>query len=221
MNKKIIFAIILAILAIIGGYYFTQRSTPMGGPSALNEKTLSVTEKAVCGITAEVTEGPYYVSGTKELTNGDLNYTKLSGDFLTISGHVYEGLDNTKPLKNAKVEIWHADNSGSYHPNSNGATTKYTADQIALRGYVMTDSEGKYSFTTIYPGEYSGRTRHIHIKVLADGFKELTTQLILSLSGDDISFDDDTVSQGLPTCHLLSVQGKEVASANFDFRLAR
>lgn len=74
-------------------------------------------------------------------------------------------------------------------------------------------------FTTVYPGQYSGRTRHIHIKVSADGFSTLTTQLILSLSGDDISFDDDTVSKGLPTCHLLSVAGKEIAKAVFDFRL--
>jgi protocatechuate 3,4-dioxygenase beta subunit len=34
-----------------------------------------------------------------------------------------------------------------------------------LRGYQITDNEGKAHFTTIYPGWYQGRTVHIHFKV--------------------------------------------------------
>ena len=192
----------------------------MNGPAG---KTLTAVEKKNCGITAEVTEGPFFVSGTGALADGNLNFSNLPGDPLSISGHVYDGLDTAKPLSNAKVEIWHADNSGSYHPNGNGPTTNYKPEEIALRGFVLTDATGAYRFTTVYPGEYSGRTRHIHFKINAAGFPELTSQLIMPAKpGDALTFDDDTVSKGLPDCQLLKVDTSTTpASANFDFHVSK
>lgn len=228
MNKSTLYIIIAALLAVV--IYFAWQNNnsqdlrmppPGGAPGGV---TLSTEEKAVCGITAEVTEGPYYVSGMGEAVNGNINFSNASGKPVTVSGYVYEGLDNTKPLKDAIVEVWHADTAGKYLPNGNGPKTNYKESELGLRAYVRTDDTGKYTFSTIYPGEYAGRTTHIHIKVRADGFKELTTQLILPAwdGSDDISFDDDTVSQGLPNCHLLKpVDVSGVATANFDFRLAK
>lgn len=197
------------------------QALPPGPPPGGN--ALTAEQKRSCGITAQVTEGPYYVSGAELLKDGNLNYTGLPGNPLKITGHVYEGLDDSKPLKDATVSIWQADNAGNYHPNGNGPITKYEMSQIALRGYVVTDENGAYSFTTIYPGEYEGRTRHIHVKVLAPGYTELTTQLIVpSLAGDKVTFDEDTVSQGLPNCHLLTIDAsKTPATASFDFRLPK
>lgn len=42
---------------------------------------------------------------------------------------------------------------------------------------VKTDGAGRYTFTSIYPPSYGNRPRHIHVKVRADGFEELTTQI--------------------------------------------
>jgi protocatechuate 3,4-dioxygenase beta subunit len=184
-------------------------------------KALTAAEKQNCGITAEVTEGPYYVSGMPELKDGELNFTGLPGRPLTVSGHVYEGTGDSKPIANAIAEIWHADNSGTYHPNGNGPAARYASADLALRGFVKTGANGLYRFTTIYPGEYSGRTRHIHIKIRAPGKDELTSQLIVpSLAGDALTFDADTVSQGLPNCHLLKIDSSaSPAAASFDFRL--
>ncbi len=39
------------------------------------------------------------------------------------------------------------------------------------------DNRGRYHLETIVPGEYPGRTRHIHVKVQAPGQPVLTTQL--------------------------------------------
>ena len=193
------------------------------GMGGLMGKVLTAAEKKACGLTAEVTEGPYFVSGTDALPDGNLNYSNLPGEPLSISGHVYEGLDTAKPVGNAKLEIWHADNSGSYHPNRNGPVTNYKMEEIALRGFVATDATGAYKFTTVYPGEYSGRTRHIHFKINAAGFPELTTQLIMPAKpGDALTFDDDTVSKGLPDCQLLKVDtSTSPASASFDFHVSR
>jgi protocatechuate 3,4-dioxygenase beta subunit len=209
---------LLAVLLLLCVAGFAVDRLVGGQPEG---KVLSAAEKSACGITAEVTEGPYYVSGTAALVNGNLNTTNLVGDPIRISGHVYEGMDNARPIANATIELWHADASGNYHPNNNGAITSYKPEDIALRGFIKTDEAGAYSFTTIYPGEYSGRTRHIHVKIKADGMPDLTTQLILAKTGDQISFDDDTVSQGLPTCHLLKFDSTtKPQSASFDFRLA-
>ncbi len=209
---------LLAVLLLLCVAGFAVDRLVGGQPES---KVLSGAEKSACGITAEVTEGPYYVSGTAALVDGNLNTTNLAGDPIRISGHVYEGMGNERPIANAMIELWHADASGNYHPNNNGTVTSYKPEDIALRGFIKTDEAGAYSFTTIYPGEYSGRTRHIHVKIKADGMPDLTTQLILAKTGDQISFDDDTVSQGLPNCHLLKFDtAAKPQSASFDFRLA-
>jgi protocatechuate 3,4-dioxygenase beta subunit len=83
-------------------------------------RQLTAAEKQACGLTVEAVEGPYHVSGMTELKDGNLNFTKLAGVPIEITAHVYDGLDATKPLAGAAVEIWHADSDGNYHPNGNG-----------------------------------------------------------------------------------------------------
>lgn len=184
-------------------------------------RQLTAAEKQACGLTVEAVEGPYHVTGMTELKDGNLNFTSLAGVPIEISGHVYDGLDATKPLAGAAVEIWHADSAGSYHPNGNGPASNYKPEEIALRGFVLTDAEGKYRFDTIYPGEYSGRTRHIHFKIRGAGKPELTTQLImLAKPGDTFPFDEDDIAEGLPNCQLLALdETSSPAKATFDFRL--
>ena len=215
MNRfvRVILAVVLLAAAAV-----LAAQLPLLGP--LGGSVLIAAEKTACGKTAEVTEGPYYVSGTSEFKDGNVNATNLAGDPIMISCHVYEGLDNSKPMANAKLEIWHTDAAGNYNPNGNGPATNYQPEEIVLRGFVKTDATGAYKFTTIYPGEYTGRTRHIHIKVTPESKATLTTQLILAKTGDKISFDDDTISQGLPTCHQLKFHATtKPKSANFEFRL--
>lgn len=213
MRRILVGAFLVAILA--SGFSLSRQ---VGG--SLAAVALTVAQKGECGLSVNVTEGPYYVSGTSELKDAELNTTNLPGLPIVISGHVYEGAVGSKPLANSKIEIWHADSSGSYHPNSNGDVTKYKTQDLALRGFVVTDANGAYRFTTIYPGEYTGRTRHIHFKITA-GQKALTTQLIIpSKAGDKIRFDEDTIAQGMPTCALLKFDNSVTPeAATFDFRL--
>ena len=213
----------IALVIVVAAGLAAAKSGLVPGLNGPMGAVLTAEQKKTCGLTAEVTEGPFFVSQTAGLADGNLNYANLPGEALVVSGFVYDGLDKTKPLTNAKIEIWHADNSGSYHPNANGAANKYAASDIALRGFVLTDATGAYKFNTIYPGEYSGRTRHIHFKINATGFKDVTTQLIMPAKpGDKLTFDDDTVSQGLPDCQLLKVDATTTpATAIFDFHMAK
>ena len=79
------------------------------------------------------------------------------------------------PLQGAEVEIWHCDAAGVYSDVSDpGFNTK---GQKWLRGSQTTDSSGAVSFTTIYPGWYSGRAVHIHFKVRPTASTDFTSQL--------------------------------------------
>jgi protocatechuate 3,4-dioxygenase beta subunit len=84
--------------------------------------------------------------------------------------------DGVTPLAQARVEIWHADAQGQYHPNGNGDITRYRRGDVNLRGVVVTDEAGRYAFASIVPGHYGDRRRHLHWKVAAPGYRELTTQ---------------------------------------------
>jgi protocatechuate 3,4-dioxygenase beta subunit len=187
----------------------------------LPRRILTAAEKQGCGLTVGAVEGPYWVSGMPELVDGNLNSTALEGIPLSVAGHVYDGATGSKAIADAVVEIWHADSSGSYHPNGNGPATGYAADQLALRGFVKTDASGAYAFSSIYPGEYTGRARHFHFKIAAPGKPVLTTQLIVPAhSGDQLTFDSDDIAEGLPNCQLLAIdETVSPAQASFDFRV--
>lgn len=70
---------------------------------------------------------------------------------------------------------------GSY--SEGDAESATTDDGTYLRGAQPTGADGIAYFTTIFPGWYTGRTTHIHVKVHIDKKTVLTTQLY---------FDDET-----------------------------
>jgi protocatechuate 3,4-dioxygenase beta subunit len=117
--------------------------------------------------------GPAYVDGAPLREAGELNVLDWPGTVLTISGQV-SGLD-CEVIPGAKLDLWQADAAGCYNGSRIGCDA--LDPDWPLRGLVNADSEGKYSFSTIYPGVYPGRTRHIHLTVRAVGYKTLTTQI--------------------------------------------
>ena len=129
--------------------------------------------------TPEQTEGPYYPTTLPLDTDNDLvvvnsNLTAAVGQITYISGRILT--PSGEPVRNAYVEIWHADNSGAYiHPQSMGYATR----DLNFQGFgrFMTGSSGEYLFRTIRAGLYTGRTRHIHFKVKVAGLPTLTSQL--------------------------------------------
>jgi protocatechuate 3,4-dioxygenase beta subunit len=56
-----------------------------------------------------------------------------------------------------------------------------------LRGFQRTDASGVATFTTIYPGWYSGRCVHIHVKVrLFDAASNVTTEATTQVFFEDV-----------------------------------
>lgn len=67
------------------------------------------------------------------------------------------------PFAGAAVYAWHCTAQGEYSMYSEGLE-----DVTYLRGVQVADAEGKVSFTSIFPGCYSGRWPHIHFEVFPD-----------------------------------------------------
>ncbi len=70
-----------------------------------------------------------------------------------------------KPIHSAAVDIWHCDAGGLY----SGESSNGTAGQTFLRGVQLTDKKGYATIQTVYPGHYTGRATHIHLKVHIGG----------------------------------------------------
>jgi len=132
------------------------------GPAAVVLGTVS------CVLTPEQTEGPYYIAGEKlrrNITEG------RPGAPLLLRAFVVDA-STCKAIKNATVDIWHADAGGVYSGFGQGA-----ASRTFMRGIQKTNAKGLALFRTVYPGWYQGRTVHIHVKVHLGGNVVHTGQL--------------------------------------------
>jgi protocatechuate 3,4-dioxygenase beta subunit len=147
---------------------------------------------AACVLTPEVTEGPYY-----------LDLEKLRSDITEGKDGAPLGLKLTvvdatgcAPIKDAAIDVWHCDAVGVYSGfgkagaggpgGGRGGSQSTTDDQTFLRGTQVTDADGLAQFQTIYPGWYTGRAVHIHMKVHVAGSVVQTGQLF---------FDDNLTDQ--------------------------
>ena len=79
----------------------------------------------------------------------------------------------------AMIEIWQCDAQGIYdHPRQSGRDRRDTAFQGY--GRMLVDAEGRYSFRTLRPVAYPGRTPHIHLKVATADGRMLTSQFYIA-----------------------------------------
>jgi protocatechuate 3,4-dioxygenase beta subunit len=157
-------------------------------------------------------EGPYYRAGAPE--RASLLDPGVTGVPIDIEGRV-TGLECGRGLGGVELDVWHATHDGHY---DNDGTMHLGRERFLLRGRLRTDAEGRYRVSTIVPGRYLNgpqyRPAHVHVKVRARGFTELTTQLY---------FPDDPYNEVDPFIHRSLVMGVEKAKdrmlGHFDFVL--
>lgn len=124
------------------------------------------------------TEGPYFSTGSPQ--RADLREPGMAGTTLVVTGTVL-GVD-CRPLHRALLDFWQADDAG-----------EYDNEGFRLRGHQFTTAAGTFRLTTVVPGRYPGRTRHLHVRVQAPDGPLLTTQLYFpgeAGNADDGIFDD-------------------------------
>jgi protocatechuate 3,4-dioxygenase beta subunit len=128
-------------------------------------------------LTPRATEGPYYSAGSPERTS---LVEDLPGTRLLLTGYVLD--TDCRPVPGAWIDFWQADSQGVYD------NAGYT-----LRGHQYTDENGQYTLETVVPGQYPGRTEHIHVKVQSPDGPVLVTQLYFPAAAQnaaDLFFDE-------------------------------
>jgi protocatechuate 3,4-dioxygenase, beta subunit len=140
------------------------------------------------------------------------------GERIVVSGRLLD--EDARPIAGALVELWQANAAGRYRhgrdthpapidPNFTGA------------GRTVTETDGRYRFTTIKPGAYPWRNHdnawrpaHIHFSVFGSNFRErLVTQMYFP--GDPL-FAHDPILQSIP-----DERARERLISRFDLSLTR
>jgi protocatechuate 3,4-dioxygenase beta subunit len=134
---------------------------------------------ASCAVIPEETGGPYPGDGTNSNGSGIANALTLAGIVrsdirtsvspgsataqgipLTIRLQLVNVGAGCASIAGAAVYLWHCDRDGNYSMYASGLTK-----ENYLRGVQEADANGVVTFTTIFPGCYSGRMPHVHFEV--------------------------------------------------------
>ena len=176
----------VAVAACAPGSSASSSPTAAGSPSAAASTAAPSASSAAaasslpsCVVVPELTEGPYYVN--ENLDRSDIRTDTSDGSVsegtvLTLDWVVSQ-VDGSAciPLEGVLVDVWHCDALGNYSDVGSEQGHDY------LRGYQKTDSSGKATIITVYPGWYQGRAVHIHFKIRTDAEAasglEFTSQL--------------------------------------------
>jgi protocatechuate 3,4-dioxygenase beta subunit len=122
------------------------------------------------------------------------------GERIVVGGRVLDA--NARPVANTLVEIWQANAAGRY-PHKRDNHNAPVDPNFTGCGRTMTDSEGRYRFVTIRPGEYPWRNNynawrpaHIHFSLFGPAFvTRLVTQMYFP--GDPL-LEYDPMYMGIP-----------------------
>ncbi|MBX7101840.1 MAG: intradiol ring-cleavage dioxygenase [Myxococcaceae bacterium] len=137
------------------------------------------TQSGGCQVVPEETQGPYPGDGSNGpnalglsgIVRSDIRSSLggLSGTAAGVPLTITLDLVNVNascgsPLAGYAVYLWHCDRDGKYSMYD-------LTSQNYLRGVQESDANGRLSFTTIFPGCYSGRMPHAHFEVYPSAAK--------------------------------------------------
>ena len=180
----------------------TAAPAPTAQPASTAPAVAALQPTPACGDdddepTPAQTEGPYYTPNTPE--RASLIEPGMAGTTLIVTGQVLS--TGCQPVARALLDFWHADDAGQYDNAG-----------FRLRGHQFTDEQGQFRLETIRPGLYTGRTRHIHVKVQAPNGPVLTTQLYFP---NEPANDRDSIFN--PALLLGERDTEDGKAATFDF----
>jgi protocatechuate 3,4-dioxygenase beta subunit len=192
------------VLAACGGDGSDEAARTTTQATTTGDGTTTLAPTPACDdgddATREQTEGPFFTPDSPQRRS--LLEAGLEGTRLLLAGSVLR--TDCTPIAGALLDFWHADSQGVYDNEG-----------YRLRGHQFADSRGRYRLETIVPALYSGRTRHIHVKVQRADGPVLTTQLYFP--GEAQNASDAIFDPAL----LMDVRGAgDRQRGTFDFVLA-
>ena len=217
---------LLGLSACGGGGDAATSST--SSSSASTGTTTTSSDGSTCSVSPEETQGPYPGDGSNTANGSVANVLSLSGivrqDIRTSVGSatgtaagvpvtVKLKLVNTNSscasLEGYAIYLWHCTRDGKYSIYSSSVT-----GENYLRGVQATDSSGVATFTTIFPGCYSGRMPHMHLEV----YRSLNTATSYSnkLKTSQLAFPVATCQQVYNNVSGYSASIANLAAISFD-----
>ena len=131
----------------------------LGGATLFSDRGLAATTTAgALRLTPEETEGPFYMA--LERIRRDI---RLGRPGIPLRLRLKVVRTHGAPVPHAAVDIWHCDAGRHYSDEAQNGTVGATW----LRGVQSRTPPGLAEFVTIYPGQYTGRDTHVHVKVHA------------------------------------------------------
>ncbi|MGC2781237.1 MAG: intradiol ring-cleavage dioxygenase [Bradyrhizobium sp.] len=162
----------------------------------------AINHRERAGATETTVLGPFYVGEHKVTPDGADISANLKGEKMFVQGRVTDL--SGAPLAGAAVDVWHADDEGSY----DSQRPSYESEGPSSRARFITDADGRFFFRTILPCSYPiptdgpvgqmilqtkrhpMRPAHVHFLVAAAGHEPLVTHVFIA--GDDY-LDSDVV----------------------------
>ncbi len=171
-------------------------------------------------VTPRQAQGPFYPQNPDWDAGNDLSLRDGAEDSssvakglkIIIDGNVVG--DNCEIIADAKIEVWQADSNGRYdHSGDPRRKSKKLDENFQYCSRFFSDPEGAFYFKTIKPGAYPAsknwvRPPHIHIKVWANGYFPLTTQIYFEPADTDLDTIDRECLKNDIVLRQLHHQGK-------------
>jgi protocatechuate 3,4-dioxygenase beta subunit len=217
----------LAMLGCGGGSDDAGTTTSSGTTTTGGTGT-TTTASTSCSVINEETAGPYPGDGSNSSNGSIANALALSGIVrqdirtsiagasgtaagvpLTVVLNLVNVNASCAALEGYAVYLWHCTRDGNYSMYSSSA-----ADENYLRGVQVSDSNGQLSFTTIFPGCYSGRMPHMHFEV----YRSATTATSFSnkLKTSQIALPTDVCSTVYNSASGYSASVRNLAAISFE-----
>ena len=136
-----------------------------------------------CSVTPSETDGPFPTKIPANFVRKDIRDGR-TGLAMTMDITIKNATARCAALAGALVDVWHCDKDGYYSEYGGSGMQSVNFQTVDfLRGRQTTDANGVASFTTIFPGWYSGRAPHVHVHIYsATGKSLLVTQIAFPYS---------------------------------------
>jgi catechol 1,2-dioxygenase len=146
----------------------------------------AINNRKPSGASESTVLGPFHVDNAPELAMGANICLDQKGEAMFVHGRILD--TEGKPVANAKIDVWQANDEGFYDVQQKGIQPDFN-----LRGVFRTGADGKYWFRGVKPkyypipddgpvgkllralGRHPYRPAHLHYILAADGFETLTT----------------------------------------------
>lgn len=158
----------------VGEYAGGDPTLPTRTPTAEAALAAGVLPTPACAALTPARVESDYLANTPERTS--LFEAGMAGERFVLTGYVLDA--NCAPIPGAWLDFWQADADG-----------RYDAAGYRLRGHQFAGADGRYRLETIVPGYAPGRTRTLHVRVMAPGGPLLSTQLFFSGEPDNAHDD--------------------------------